>query len=352
MALTKKQKIIIGTLAALTGLSGAALSSVVIAYESVFTRYERPDYSLKPGQYVIERMPDFERGEIWVQSGENRLKTYVYEAENSKGVVAFAHGIHAGADDYLPLFRYLVDNGYTVVAHNVTGTYESEGESTVGMCQAIIDLESVISYLQAHPDYKDRPLFTMGHSWGGYAAGSVLAIKKGIKACALIAPMRNGVSMMAEKAEQYVGKAALTSQPVFFAYQKLLFKDYVDLDAIVGINATDVPVVIAHGVDDDVITYGKQSVTAHKSKITNPNVIYYTGKGLQGAHDNVWHSVDAAAYQSEVKSDLRLLEIEKGKPLTDDEKRAYYATVDHARYSAVNRELLDKIVKTFDSTLS
>ncbi len=349
--MSKKKRILAAVLASFAGISGATVSSVVIAYDAVFPRYDRPNYSLMAGQYCIERMPNITREEIWIDTKEGKLKTYVYTAKKSKGLVVFAHGIHAGADDYLPIIKYLLDHRYSVVAHNVAGTYESEGDSTVGMCQSLVDIDNVIAYLQSDPAYKDKPLFTMGHSWGGYAATSVLALKKNIKACAAIAPMRNGSTMMLEKGEQYVGKIAKVATPIFQVYQKMLFGEYTEYDALRGINESNIPVLIAQGIDDTVITFNGQSVTAKMDEITNPNVVYYIGKGLQGDHNNIWHSQASACYQLEVASELKLLEMQKGAPLTDEEKADFYKTVNHELYSEVNAELMEQIVKLFNSTL-
>ncbi len=349
--MSKKKKIMAAILAAFAGVGGATVSSVVIAYDAIFPRYERPNYDIHPGQYCIERMGNFPRKEIWIDSEENRLKGYVYTAKKSKGLIIFAHGIHAGADDYLPIIKYLVEHKYSVIAYNTTGTYESEGDSTIGMCQSLVDMDNVVKYVQSNPKYKDMPLFTMGHSWGGYAASSVLALRKNIKACALIAPMRNGATMMLEKGEQYVGKLAKVATPIFSVYQKMLFGNYIDYDAIRGINESNIPVLVAQGVDDKIITFDGQSVTAKMDEITNPNVAYYFGKGLQGDHNNIWHSEAAACYQLKVASDLMLMEIQKGKPLTNKEKAEYYKTVDHKLYSEVNDELMKSIIDLFNQAL-
>ena len=352
MAISKKQKIIAAIIASLTGVSGMSVTAAVFAYDAFFPRYERPDYRVYPGQYCIERMPSLAgRKELWINSSEARIKAYYYEATNPKGLVVFAHGIHAGADEYLPIYEYLLNHGYSVMAHNVTGTYESEGESTIGMCQSLVDVDHVIDYIQKNPLYMDMPLFTMGHSWGGYAATSVLALKKNIKATAAIAPMNNGATIMMEKSEQYAGKVSQLPKPVFSAYQKALFGKYVNYNGVVGINSVDIPVLIAQGIDDTVITYDGQSITAKKDEITNPNVRYYIGKGVHGDHNNIWHSKQSALYQMEVKSEIKLLEMKKGDKLTTEELASYYETVDHALYSQVNVELMEKVVETFDSAL-
>ncbi len=352
MGISRKKKIAAAVIASLVGIGATTVTSVIVAYDAIFGRYERPDYALYPGQYCIERIPDLERSEMWIKSGKNKLKTYFYDVKNKKGIIVFAHGIHAGADEYLPIIKYMTENGYAVIAYNSTGTYESEGENTVGMCQTLVDIDNVIAYLNSSKEYSSYPLFTMGHSWGGYAASSVLALKDCVNACALIAPMRNGSTLMLEKGEQYVGKLARIATPIFHEYQKFLFGDYIKYDAIAGINNRDIPVLVAHGVDDKIITFDGQSVNARKDEITNPNVTYYIGTGVHGTHDNIWHSEAAANYQAKVKSELNLLEMQKGEKLTDEEKIEYYKTVDHALYSEVNEELMRMIVDMFDKTLS
>jgi len=351
--LSKKQKILTILLASFAGLSGTAVSSVVIAYDAFFQRYDRPDYALYPGQYCIERMPELSgREETWIQSGDHKIKAYYYEAKNSLGLVVFAHGFHAGADEYLPIFKYLTEHGFSVFTYNVTGTYESEGEGTEGMCQSLVEIDNVIGYLQKHPRFMDMPLLTMGHSWGGYAASAVLALKKGIKACAVIAPMNNGATVMLEKGEQYVGKISNAGKPVFYAYQKALFGSYVNESGVKGINSVDIPVLVAQGIDDETITYDGQSITAKKSEITNKNVTYYIGRGVHGDHNNIWHSKEACLYQLEVASDLKLLEIQKGDKLTDSEKAEYFKNVNHELYSAVNLPLMERVVDTFKKGLN
>ncbi len=342
------------TIAAITsilGISAAAVTSVIVAYDAIFPRHERPNYDFYPGQYCIERIPELKRKEFWIWSGDNKLKSYFYKAQNSKGVVIFSHGIRAGADEYLPIFKYLTDNGYSVLAYNNTGTYESEGDSTVGMCQALIDMYNVVGYVQSKEEFKGVPLFTMGHSLGGYAATSVLSLKKGINATAVIAPLRNGSTVMVEKAEQYVGKLASATNPILDSYQKTLFGKFVDYDAIKGINRSGIPILVAQGVDDKTVTFDGQSITAKINDIKNPNVKYYLGKGLQGGHDTIWHSQRAVTYQTQVKNKLKLLEKQKEDELSEQELKAFYKTVDHELYSEVNYDLLRRVVALFDSTL-
>ena len=348
----KKKDLSLALLALFPGLSAVTAASAIVAYQAIFPRYERPNYSLLAGEYLYDRIADrLSRREIIYQPHDYKLKGYFYESSGGAGTVILRHGIHAGADDYLPLTEQLVLRGYSVFTYDATGTYESEGESTVGMCQAIIDLEATVKYLRTQDEFKNEPFYFLGHSWGAYAVTAALNVCEGIRACAAVSGMNNGVNMISDKVREYVKLGSVVDFPetVFRVYQKLLFGRYVDYDAVSGINKANIPTLIAHGVDDRVILLDSQSIASHASELKNGSVEYYIGKGLNGEHDSIWHSSAAVAYQLELASEERLLEMKKRSKLTDAERAEFYSTVDHRLYSEVNGELLDKIISTFKS---
>ena len=348
----KKKNVILALAAAAGGLSATVIASQVAIYDKVFPRYERADYSITPGVRCLDRFKTHANIEaISFYSDDVLLKGNYFSIENPKGIVLVAHGIHAGGDDYLNVIGYFLDNGYNVFSFNYKGTYESEGDSTVGLCESLVDVDHAIKHIQQNEKYNKLPLFLFGHSWGGYAVTSALEINNNIKACASVSGMNSGYTMIVEKAQQYVGQLSKTSKPFFDIYQKFLFKDYVKYKGDKGINNSNIPVVIAHGADDSLIVYNKQAIIAHKDKITNPNVKYYVGKGYQGDHSDILLSNDAIIYKKEIKSELRLLEMQKGKKLSYEELQNFYKTVDHLKYSEVNKDLMDLIIKTFDEAL-
>lgn len=350
--LSGKQKILISSIALLTGFSGTVIGSSLIAYNALFNRYERPDYAIRPGNYCYERIStQLYREEFYISSNKEKLKAYFYPASDSKGIVVIAHGYHAGSDDFIPIIQYFTENHFSVFSYDLTGTYDSGGNGTVGWCQSLVDIDYVLRYVFSTEPYKSQPIFLFGHSWGGYAVTSVLAIHKGIKACASVAAMNDGSTIMLEKGSQYVGKLAEVPKPIINTYQKMLFGDYVKYNGVKGINSTNTPVLIAQGVDDKVITYGKQSVFAHRTEITNPNVLYYEGLGLQGGHESILFSMNGIVYQNEVKSRLEKLRQQKGGKLAYEDKVEFFETVNHELYSEVNKGLMDLIITMFNESL-
>jgi alpha-beta hydrolase superfamily lysophospholipase len=347
------RKITMIVAASLVGVSIANITSGICAYNAIFPRVERPSYSVYPGLYDYEKIKEaLPREKMSFLSGENRLQGYYYPANEPKGLVVIVHGMKAGADDYLPLTEAMVNGGYSVFSYDMTGTYDSEGDSTVGMCQSLIDLDAALSFIASLENLCDMPLFLIGHSWGGYAASSVLSLHPEVKAAALIAPMCNAPQMMVDKAQEHVGPLAYVAKPVFDVYQRILFGDFVEYNGVKGINSTDAPILIAQGVDDTVITMNGQSITAYKDKLTNPNVSYYYGRGAQGSHTGIWHSAESEAYQREIDKEIARLVSENASIEAAAECEKLSSRIDHRLYSEVNRELVELIFKTFEKALN
>ena len=338
--------------ASLVGISVTTITATICVYDTFFERYERPNYAIYPGLYSYDRISNSLKRETFrIPSGDNKLAAYLYRAVGSNRLVVLAHGFHAGADDYLPLIEAIVNRGYSVLTYDVTGVYSSEGESGIGMCQSLVDLDNVLNFVRDDPRFASMAKLLIGHSWGGYAAASALALHPEVRAAALIAPMNDGSNIMVEKGEQYVGKPSKTAKPVFDAYQRILFGDYVKYNGVVGINSTDAHILIAQGLDDKVITQDGQSITAHLDELTNPNVTLYWGMGSQGSHTGIWHSVESEEYRRVVACQVNKRQLELKRNLTEEELSEIYATVDHRLYSGVNTELVDLIIKTFENGL-
>ena len=325
-----------------------------IAYDKMFGRYERPDYSVTPGIRTYERIADrLPRKRFTFDSDNVKCAGYFYQASPCRGLVAFAHGLHAGADDYLTVFEFFVKNGYSVIAFDTKGTYDSEGKSTVGLAEALVELDHLLDLVKAEPSLSQLPLFVCGHSCGAGAASAVLSLHPEIKGCTAIAAMKDPNQMIVGKGMVYSAILGLPETPLTAAFlesqQKKLFGDYTKCNGVKGVNDTECPVLIAHGIKDMVIEYlSPIALINHKKELRSKNVFYYVGKGNSGAHDTIWRSAKAVDYQDQVKKEMDKLKKAKGKEWTKEDEAAFVAGVDHALYSAVNTELFEKAVETFE----
>ena len=343
-------------LALATGLQMGTILGAKALYDSFFPRYEKRDIDTIFGEFDYSRIDEkLTRTTFFFPSGPWKLQGYFYPCYGTKKMVVVCHGMHAGADDYLPFIAYFVDNGYAVFSYDCQGTYASQGDSTVGMCTPLVNLDHALTYIENDRQLSQYKLYLFGHSWGGYAATSVLSLHKNICGCAAVAPFNSGYALIAEKGEQYAGSltdSLVGSFPKDFldTYQALLFKDYTKYDAVKGINSTNVPVFIAHGIQDFVISFHHQSVISHKDEIRQNNVTYYVGTGAHAGHNTILHSERAVAYQKQVEQELKQLKKKIDRELTQEEKSDFCKRVNHTLYSEVNLEMMQAILDMFNKS--
>lgn len=344
-------------LAAKKGLEYGKVLAAKEIYNSFFKRHEKKELYKIYGEFDYSRVKDkINRTLFNFDTDSARLQGYFYPAKTSKGVVIVCHGMRSGADDYLPFIMYFVNNGYSVFTYDCKGTYASEGNSTVGMCTPLIDLDYAIRYIKNNNELSKQPLYIFGHSWGGYAATSVLALHKNINAVAAIAPFNDAYTLITDKGTQFTGPFSddfIRGFPKDFldAYQKELFKEYTEYTAVKGINSTDIPVFIAHGDRDFVISFNGQSVISHRKEIRSNNVFYYVTTKEQAGHETILHSLKAIDYQKKVKEMFEDFEDEIDDDLTEEQLTEFCNKIDHSLYSQVNEELMNKVIKLFNSTL-
>ncbi len=334
--------------------AGAVQIGGKIAYDKIFGRYERPDYTLTPGLRCYDRIAErLMRETFTFLSDDVECAGYFYPAKPAKGLIAFAHGLHTGADDYLSVFYFLVQNGYSVIAYDTKGTYDSGGNSTVGLCEALVELDHLLNYVRQTPVLCDMPLYVLGHSCGGFAASAVLLLHPEIRASVTISAMKDANTMIVGKGFLYSSILGIPETPLTAAFleetQKRLFGSYTELDGVRAVNESDCPILIAHGIRDRVVDYlSPISLISHVKELRSENVCYYTGTGVCGAHDTVWRAADAVEYQEQVKKELERLKKQKGRAFSRGDEIDFVSGVDHARYSAINEELFRKAVEMFD----
>ena len=204
----KKLSKVVAMSVLLAGLKSCVVLAAKEIYDSCFPRYEKKDLATIYGEFDYSRVQGRLKRELLnFQSEKIKLQGYYYPSEGAKGLVVVSHGMHAGADDYIPFIEYFVKKGFAVFAYDCRGTYASEGDSTVGMCTPLVDLDFALKYINNDGRFSKMPLFLFGHSWGGYAAASVLSLHKNIKACAVIAPFNDGYTLIEEEGEQYADTA-------------------------------------------------------------------------------------------------------------------------------------------------
>ena len=303
MAKSKKGKAVIAGVAA---VSAASILTVRGIFRKVFARQEKEDDAIS---LRYKDMSGMVRKKITIVSGSTYLTGYLYGEAPAKGLVVVCHGIAGGGEDNLSMVKYMLDDGYQVFTFDYTGVYESEGASSVGFYQAVKDLNAVLGYIEASASLKNLPVILYGHSWGGYTAAAVLNFKHNIAGVITISGFSSPMAITKEAAGRIIPTLLVDLLLPFAAlYQRIVFGKNYNLSAIDGINSCDVPVLVMHGKEDEVISYEGSSIIAQRSHITNPNVEYYTEtRPGKSNHMGIFFTKGGTAYYLAKKEELKML---------------------------------------------
>ncbi len=339
-------------------IAGVSLVAVFVIVSNVlcyiilsenFTRVNYPTLSSYP---LIADFPELTRQTVTFESDGNILTGYIYGGGNAKGLVVISHGLGGGADSYLIETQTFIEDGFTVFAFDNTGSYHSEGESTRGLPQSVIDLDAALTFINEQPDLNSLPVLLYGHSWGGYAVTAVLNFNHRVNAAVSVAGYNKPIELLTEQAGQMIGWFGVTQTPFLAFQQWLTFGGDAGLTAVDGINKSGIPVMLVHGRNDELISATGAGTINHINEITNPNVITYwrEDEGRDG-HNTLFVSEAAAAYINEMDAKASALREEHGSPLPQSVREAYYAEIDRMRMTELDEEYVEEILKFFNANL-
>lgn len=329
----------------------SVISMIIVkyVYDRQFQRNDKPEFS---GYLRYSDLVGYDRTVVQFESGKNTLTGYIYGEKNNKGLVAIAHGLGGGAESYMAETIYFVDSGWRVFSFDCTGSYASEGKSTVGLPQSVLDLDAALIYIESNNTLNGLPVMLYGHSWGGYAVTSILNYNHDITAVASISGFNSPIELLIEQAESMMGGFAYIEYPYEWAYQTMLFGKTARLTAVDGINRTDIAVMIIHGDADDTISYGGASIMAHKSEIINPNVIYETRSAKNhNGHNDLFISDAASEYINQINEEYKALYDSYNGNIPDDVKAEFYAGIDKFQTSELDADFMNNINSFFEKEL-
>lgn len=325
----------------------ASLVATPLIFNRIFAS-ESFDPSLVPGLVDYQDIrASYPRTEFSFLSHGAKLQGYFYDNPASRKCLIFSSGISDPADGYLSWESACYDQGYDVVSYDGYGKGKSEGKNKRGLPEAKEDLSALLAYLSTSA-WAGEPLYLLGHSQGAYASACAMREKPAnVKAIATISAMNSGEETVMEFARRKVSFLADLSWPYVTTYERYLFGSDSYLTAVDGLNISAIPALIAQGDADKTIPLESLSLYSHQKETTDPNAHYLLFSGEQGGHASILYSLAALQYQKEVTSAFEAKEKEKGAALTDEERRAFYQTIDDRRYSAVNPDLLAAVFTLF-----
>lgn len=264
----------------------AVVAAILIGYAVASYQIIR-DYNIKFGRYDYATFPvdkaylyeetdtaSYPRTEVTVSSDGYELATFLYQTESPKAVIVVPPGLTDSNDIKIYEIQYFADAGYDVVCFDYRGCYGSTGDELGSASNALIDLDNILTYVEALPEYKDTPIYLFGHSMGAYASCAVLNYDHRVEKVVAASGFDTSRELMHCLEAIRCGRAYPLIRPVNDLLISVRYGADADISAIEGINSTDIPVLILSGSEDEYFGYGPCPLYTNSDEITNPNAEY------------------------------------------------------------------------------
>ena len=346
----KKRVILLSTVSGVLSIPLVVIPLLtIIIYESIFgARYET-------ASWLAFSAEDFEglRVEACEFSSEDQtLAGYLYSGEAAgeapKGVVILAHGMGGGGQNgYMPFANAFAQAGYLVFAYDATGNDQSEGDSVEGLPRGLIDLDNAINYLCGREESDGLPLFLFGHSWGGYAVGTVLNLHPEVAGAVIVSGFNESEDLIRHQGEQIVGGAVHLLAPYVSVYEALKFGDYAGLSAVDGMAQSNARIMIVHSRDDQTVPteYGYDTFYEAFGDNDRFHFVLYEDRG----HDSLFYSEEARAYREELNAEyLAYVETHGGEHNAEIKTEFMSEYLDKQRCFEPDPDLMSQILTMFE----
>lgn len=231
-----------------------------------------PQQLEKDFQFQFEQ--EFEELNIQTKDGK-LLNGLLFKAEKSKGLVFYLHGNAGNLNNWGDVAEVYTDLNYDVFIWDYRGFGKSDGKIN-GQKQLFED--SQLAYDELKKRYTEEEIIVLGHSVGTGLA-SKLASTNHPKRLILITPYYNFKDLV---------KSMYPFAPSFILKYKLQTNEY--------LKKCEMPVVLVHGDEDEVIYYGSALKLKQELKPTD-RLVTLKGQGHNGITEN-------DDYRAELKSIL------------------------------------------------
>ncbi len=237
-----------------------------------------------------------ERKTLTFTSGSNTLTSYFYEVSDPKGLVVSCHGLGSLSDgDNAEYQNYFLEQGYDVLALNLTAHGPSQGNTLPGLYQSPYNVASCIDAVFKETRFyiPTNYIALVGHSMGGYGVASALSFTEhSVNAVVSFSAFASGEEEMIAMAHTKVGVLAeMTSLPFKWALEK---RDggQSKFSAVTTINEhPETKFVLVQGNEDGTVPF---KTSLYNKSFANPNV----KKILldKATHIAPWRTLEANTY--------------------------------------------------------
>ena len=349
-------------------IATSALASAIVTYfgfgliatqiaTDLFINKRYSDVStLNDDFYRIQKVrTDFDslkdREEISFPCRNETLKGYLYEVDNPKALLVYAHGVNNQADgNGAQIQDYFVRNGYDLFTIDMTGCGRSSGKGMKTLHESRYCVLNAIKTIKNIDKLKNLPIILMGHSWGAYGVVSATEDIKGITAVVSLSGYNKPNDMMYGFVETNASSALAFTKPAIDFSLSTYYHGVSFFEAETAIKHNpDLPYIVVHGSNDTIVPLKGYSIYDNVVRDNYHNVTTILLEEM--THGAPWKTLAAVKYMAGVEADLKNLRKEYKNKLPEEVREQYLQTVDKDKSSDVNLPFLNLLNEKLTSYL-
>ena len=262
------------------------------------------------------------------------MRGFIYSKgkSNPNKIIVYCHGMWSSHNSYLQNIGYLAMKGYDVIGFDYEGVESSDGKNIRGFGNSLRCTDYAIRFIKNNPELKDRDIYVVGHSWGGFAASNIAGIHKDIKGVFPMSPVIGVSHLMKGLLPKWMGFIAY----VFEFVDSFKCGKYSYMNAIKSLDDYEGKVLFVHSTDDHLVDIN-YSTNYIKEKTKNKNIQYLV---LENRQHQPHYTLEAceklSAYNEKIK--------DMSKEELDELKR----NTDFLSMGVIDPEVMDKVVELIE----
>ena len=201
-----------------------------------------------------------------------KMRGFIYskgESDPNK-IIVYCHGMWSCHNSYLQNIGYIASKGYDVIGFDYEGVESSDGKNIRGFGNSLRCCDYAIRFIKNNEELKNRDIYVVGHSWGGFATSNIAGIHKDIKGVVPLSPVIGVSELM-----QGLLPKKLRFVAYFFEFADFLScGKYSYMNAVKSLNDYEGKVLFIHSSDDPMVKID-YSTNYVQRKTKNKNIKYF-----------------------------------------------------------------------------
>ena len=299
-----------------------------IIHNRLFKHRHIPDPLVKT--YTLE-MLGLKQRPIEFKCGKDLLRGFIYSSDikYKDKIVIFCHGMWSTHYSYLQDIGYLCNNGYEVMSFDYNGTNLSDGSSLKGLSQSLACVDSAINFVKSLDEFKNKKIYVVGHSWGGFAAINSCKYHNDISGIVALSPFISISGVL----KGMIKKPGWILIPLFILVERIRVGKYAGANALKALKNFNGSVLIIQSKNDGMVSY-KYNTHLLEKKLKKNNIRYYI-------NDDRYHNPNYTKASVDMLNEY-LLNIKK---IDKNDIEEFKRNTDYLKMGELDPVVMDKILK-------